>query len=162
LNYEGILYEVSGCLESDVNMLGEWFTKFWRILSLHIQASSSLRKTTNAEGLVTCVVSVGGWLEGVAFSVTVHLTTPFLRDIPLHPEHSYTPSWLTTLISHPPNSTTLSVYYHTFSTLVILLGLRDPWRCCDCVPPKCEEQLTQWHSIMSQNTWCNSSIIVRN
>lgn len=92
---------------------------FEGILSLHIYALSSLRKTTSTEGLVMCiVVLVGGWLEGVAFLITVHLTTP-LRDIPLHPGHSYTPSWLSTLISHPPNSTTISVSYHTFSTLVI-------------------------------------------
>jgi hypothetical protein len=28
LDYESILYEVSGHLECDINMMGEWFTKF--------------------------------------------------------------------------------------------------------------------------------------
>jgi len=51
---------------------------FEGILSLHIEASSSLRKTTSTEGVVTCIVlSVGGCLEVVAFLVTVHLTAPF-------------------------------------------------------------------------------------
>lgn len=63
--------------------------RFEGILSLCIQASSSLRKTTSAECLVMpVVVSVGGWLEGVAISVTISLTTPFkghtiyIQDIP--------------------------------------------------------------------------------
>jgi len=71
--------------------------RFEGILSLHIQASSSLRKTTSAEGLVMrIVVSVDGWLEGVAISVTVSLTTPFkghtiTSRMFLHPQLAHHP-----------------------------------------------------------------------
>ena len=58
--------------------------------------SGSLRRTASAEGMVTCIVSVGGWLERVAISVTLHLTTPFKGHIStsrtfLHPQLAYHP-----------------------------------------------------------------------
>jgi hypothetical protein len=85
---------------------------FEGILSLHIQASCSLRKTTSA-GLVThIVVSVGGWLEGVAISVTVGLTTPFKGHTItswtfLHPQ----------LAHHPHQPSTKQCHYDVILTV---------------------------------------------
>lgn len=113
---------------------------FEGILSLHIQASSSLRKTTSTEGVVTCIVlSVGGWLKVVVFLVTVHLTAPFKghtiisRTFP-HPQ----------LANHPHQPYTKQ-YHYIYMSIITLFPFWLFFLDCmsDCVPAKCQKQLTQ-------------------
>jgi len=113
------------------------------LTSVHSQSLLGLLFFTSflfiAQG--ACNILHSAWSEPTSSSLgvqlhTVLLTTHLYRATWVHWGPSHTcPDWRTILSVHTRTRTTVLVCVTTLSTMLLMLGLLDPWRWRQCVPP---------------------------